>query len=118
VYADLAVLQTFLASYQLRPEQISTLGWDTEKLIGVDADHSQLTRCPHRGDEESFENLKSTLSTLMKCPETHRPDFVISHDAEEAPEYCAYLAKLDATSKTILSIESGHIYEQSQPIQK
>ena len=77
-------------------------------MIGVNADHFQLTRYPHRGDEEFFDEFMSTLSDLVDeiCPEFNRPDFLRSHDGEEAPDDWADLAELGASTAS-LSIESG-----------
>ncbi|KAI1084628.1 hypothetical protein F5B20DRAFT_591667 [Whalleya microplaca] len=53
-------------SQNLCSERISTLGWNDERLIGVDKDHAELIKYPHRGDAEGFFNtFMETLSELV-----------------------------------------------------
>ncbi|KAI1500561.1 hypothetical protein F5X99DRAFT_385826 [Biscogniauxia marginata] len=48
-------------------ERISTLGWDNERLIGVEKDHSELMTYPHRGDREGFFHIfMETLSEIVE----------------------------------------------------
>lgn len=59
---------------QLCPEVISALGWEHEKVIGVNVDHGQLSMFPNRSDS-FFEVLVEHLTEVVNdiCPPTSMP---------------------------------------------
>ena len=60
---------------KLCTEHVSSLGWENEKLIGIQKDHGELIMYPHRGDTDSqgfFESFMRTIIELVNhtCPPT------------------------------------------------
>lgn len=94
---------------KLCPKHVASLGWDNEKIIGVDADHEQIITYPHRGDEQYFDVFMNTLEDLVDnvCPASTQPAFVSSEEPSDLSEPWQVFQNLSASASR-LSILAGH----------
>lgn len=94
---------------QVCPKPLSSLGWDGEKLFGIEADHAHLTYYPHQADEEYFDVFVRTLSELVDdvCPSSSRPDFTNYNDDTELGGEWAEVDRQLAVGTAGLSITFG-----------
>ncbi|KAI1391821.1 uncharacterized protein F4822DRAFT_106017 [Hypoxylon trugodes] len=69
----------------LCPRHVSSLGWENEEIIGVEANHEQIITYPHRSDEQFFDIFMSTLEDLVDsiCPASTRRTFPSSEEPSE-----------------------------------
>lgn len=79
-------------------------------MIGVNANHEQITTYPHRGDEEFFDIFMNTLSDLVDevCPKSSMPAFARSDEPQQVTEPWVMLRNMTASTSN-LSILSGKL---------
>ncbi|KAI9668709.1 MAG: hypothetical protein M1817_005200 [Caeruleum heppii] len=91
---------------QLCSESLASLGWDHEKVIGVDMDHAQLSTFPSRADP-FFEVLMGHLADLVSsCNPAWR--FPASQvDTADSDEPWSQLVDINASTASLSLLPSG-----------
>ncbi|CVK99417.1 uncharacterized protein FMAN_02259 [Fusarium mangiferae] len=74
--------------FKLCPKHVSSLGWDNEQVLGVDANHEQIITFPPRSDQQFFDILMTTIEGLVDavCPASTRPAFTCSEEPSNLSE--------------------------------
>lgn len=109
-YVDLYAAIACTEKAQLCSEDLSTLGWENEKRIPVDADHVRLSTFPNRADP-FFDTLMENLTEIVNvtCPPPAGSGRALSRQTTSAAiQDWAQLVDVNASTAS-LQLSSGFV---------